>query len=398
MRSRWLLSAIVASIAAAPPATAEILTRWVQHTATDIEARFVTDQATCPPVTIDGRDMPTSERAPPSPGFPARVCSILLPGQTRSALLDSQALPLPKTAPQRLIVVGDTGCRDDERQTCDLVSWPWRQVAVSAAAMKPDLVIHVGDYYYRDRPCADGRPACDKWPLWDEDFFAPARPLLAAAPWVMVRGNHEECTRAGLGWTNLLAPAARSAPCMEHEPPYTVNIGGRTLAVLDTAIARDQRTEPAVVDLYRGDFAALARLASQPSWLLTHHALRGVVRIGDGRMIGGNLTLMAAQNELPSSIELMLSGHIHTFEILNYRSGPPQIIAGNGGDLLDRQVPPLLAGFTVGDLQVTDGISAINFGFLLLERGGADWSATAFDLHGKPLRRCTIANRQVLCP
>jgi hypothetical protein len=49
-------------------------------------------------------------------------------------------------------------------------------------------------------------------------------------------------------------------------------------------------------------------------------------------------------------------------------------------------------------LQVTDGIGAINFGFLLLEHGGADWSATAFDLHGKPLRRCTITNRQVRCP
>ncbi len=35
---------------------------------------------------------------------------------------------------------------------------------------------------------------------WQADFFRPAAPLLAAAPWLFVRGNHESCGRAGLGW------------------------------------------------------------------------------------------------------------------------------------------------------------------------------------------------------
>ena len=41
---------------------------------------------------------------------------------------------------------------------------------------------------------------------WRADFLAPASPLLAAAPWVMVRGNHDECAR-GRG----LVAAVRSA-------------------------------------------------------------------------------------------------------------------------------------------------------------------------------------------
>jgi hypothetical protein len=125
--------------------------------------------------------------------------------------------------------------------------------------------------------------------------------------------------------------------------------------------------------------------------------LRGIVRVENGRMIGGNLTLIAAEGELPTSVELMLAGHIHTFEVLNYRAGPPQIIAGNGGDLLDLRVPAALTGLTVGDLQVTDGISAGGFGFLMLEHGAAEWTATAFDLHGKQLQRCSIGARQVVC-
>jgi hypothetical protein len=44
------------------------------------------------------------------------------------------------------------------------------------------------------------------WDTWKADFFDPAQALLKAAPWVMVRGNHETCTRAGQGWWRFLDP------------------------------------------------------------------------------------------------------------------------------------------------------------------------------------------------
>ena len=53
--------------------------------------------------------------------------------------------------------------------------------------------------------CA-GSPFGDNWPTWQADFFAPAQPLLRAAPWVVVRGNHEDCSREGLGWFRFLDP------------------------------------------------------------------------------------------------------------------------------------------------------------------------------------------------
>ena len=128
---------------------------------------------------------------------------------------------------------GDTGCRlksaktaakeDDingadargKFQDCnDPALWPFAQVAQSVADAKPDLVIHVGDYLYRESACPAGDAGCarspygDDWPTWKADFFAPAAPALRAAPWIVVRGNHEICRRAGAG----LFPAARSDP------------------------------------------------------------------------------------------------------------------------------------------------------------------------------------------
>ena len=66
-----------------------------------------------------------------------------------------------------------------------------------------------------------------------------AAPLLAAAPIILTRGNHEDCTREGLGWLRLMSPQAfdPQAPCAAHVAPLLVPLGDLTMAVLDTASA-----------------------------------------------------------------------------------------------------------------------------------------------------------------
>ena len=50
------------------------------------------------------------------------------------------------------------------------------------------LIIHVGDYLYRESACPPRDSGCarsphgDDWPTWKADFFAPAAPALLAAP------------------------------------------------------------------------------------------------------------------------------------------------------------------------------------------------------------------------
>src|SRR5581483_4696378 len=151
-------------------------------------------------------------------------------------------LPPSSATINRIVVIGDTGCRLARFavQDCDNPrAWPFAAIARAAALKRPDLVIHVGDYYYRETACPADRAGCagspfgDNWPSWRADFLDPAAPLLAAAPWVMVRGNHELCARGGQGWFRLLDPDPGRADCVDSTSPYRLSLGGLDLLVFD---------------------------------------------------------------------------------------------------------------------------------------------------------------------
>ena len=80
------------------------------------------------------------------------------------------AVALPRPDPRRIVVFGDTGCRIAKRdrvQACnDPKSWPFPEVARRAAAAHPDLVIHVGDYLYREEPCPTGQCRMRRHSVW----------------------------------------------------------------------------------------------------------------------------------------------------------------------------------------------------------------------------------------
>ncbi len=214
--------ALIVLLAFAPFAVLADDARWLQLGPNGaLEARVATAGAQCPEIVLDGHANRMGVRAPATPEFPL-VCSASLPAQVRRVSIAGADLVLPIADPQRILVLGDTGCRikGSAVQSCnDPKQWPFARLAASAAKLKPDLVIHVGDYLYRENACpadnagCQGTPFGDNWPTWAADFFAPATPLLAAAPWVFVRGNHEDCQRAGPGWTRLLATAPFDTGC-----------------------------------------------------------------------------------------------------------------------------------------------------------------------------------------
>jgi hypothetical protein len=389
-------------------AAPDIVARWVQYDATGAaQARLIVDGGSCPALSVDGAEVATAQRAAPDARFPYRVCTARIPAGSRSIAALGKTLAAPAAEPGRIIVLGDTGCRVKGKtvQACsDPAAWPFARLAETAASLHPDLVIHVGDYLYRETPCpADdarcaGTPSGDNWASWRADFFEPGENLLAAAPWVVVRGNHEDCERAGRGWTRLLAgaPYDPAVPCAENEAPYQVRLAGLNLVVMDNANASDQGAPPDLVALYRTQFPAVAQLATGPSWVLLHRPIRGIVRVR-GAVLGGNQTMLAAEPELPASVELLVSGHIHAFEALDYGEGsPPQLVVGNGGDKLDA-APEDLTGIEVGGLVVTHGRSLPGFGFLLLTRSGSGWQGEAYDVERTLRRTCAIASRQIVC-
>jgi hypothetical protein len=123
------------------------------------------------------------------------------------------------------------------------------------------------------------------------------------------------------------------------------------------------------------------------------------VQLSLGIVTGGNSTMMAAldSSSVPSNVSLLVAGHIHTFEAINYEKGaPPQLLAGEGGDLLD-SAPSDLTGRSIGSMKIASGLSLPGYGFLLLTRNGNRWTIDVRAADGSHERNCTFANAHLDC-
>lgn len=277
------------------------------------------------------------------------------------------------------------------------------QIAEKAASLRPDLVIHLGDYLYRESPCPAGNKGCEGSPwgdslsVWQADFLTPADELLASAPWLLLRGNHEECTRAGKGWSRLFDPAPFDAAkgCNPPAEPLRVRLGAVDLLDLDNSSVDHKRLEPEQVKSVRAWLDGQGAVGDgRPLWLFMHRPVRGVVAVKDGKLIGGNQTLAEGLSHPPKGLEYYFSGHQHTFQVLNFTDGsPPQIISGHGAASLDGALPASLSGLEVAGKTIAAAYSQTNqFGFVLLERGqgAVGWTMTNHDRSGAATMRCTL--------
>jgi hypothetical protein len=372
-------------------------------------ARAITKAEACPELTVDKVAARMEVRAAPSPpDYPVRSCEAMLPRHAKRVTLAGQRLPLPADRPRRIVVVGDTGCRlkaVDGFQACnDPRAWPFARVARSVARWHPDLVIQVGDYLYREEPCPQGNTGCQgspfgqNWATWDADFFTPAAPALRAAPWLFVRGDHELCSRAGPGWFRFLEPRPMPPTCQDLTPPYSVNLAGVRMLVLDTAMASDK--PPLDPDPYVSQFAALPAMAGSDAWLLAHKPMWGLLPDSSGANVTVlNPTLQAASgNSLPPTVRLVVTGHIHLAEVLTFAGErPPQIVAGISGTLLVPQITAPLVGMDVAGERLATATTLARHGFFTFVPGPQGWAATIRDVDGKPIAHCQLRGRSTAC-
>lgn len=401
-------------------------------------ARVITRDATCPVLEIDGRAVVMQVRAAPEPpSFPVLACEATIPANATQAAIGGARLPLPRDTAERLAIIGDTGCRIEDghtTQACnDPVAWPFAGLAhaVSAlvawitgapvrgdftalaegvASLDPDLVVHVGDYLYREDECPADEPGCEgspygyNWATIEADWFAPARPMFLTAPLVLTRGNHEACSRAGHVWFRFLDPRPFDGGCTDYTEPYAIEAGGVQFLMLDSSAASDTTVDPSQAAAYRQQFETIRRLAGERAFLVTHRPMWAFGRSGvqDGRevLFRDNPTLQVASgNELPASVEAVLSGHVHVFQLLGFDTArPPQVLVGNSGTELDPVVTTPLAGLQIADATVATGDTLAEFGFATLEAEGADWRLTWRDMAGERLGTCTLAGTTVACP
>ncbi len=375
--------------------------------------RTVTTEDVCPDLRVETQPYPMQIRShPASSSFSILICEILLPSHTTLVTVEGVLLSLPKFLPEKLVILGDTGCRVQNRfaQACnDPDAWPFARIAQSAAAWQPDLVIHLGDYFYRDSPCPIGNVSCagspwgDNWEVAQADFFSPARPLLQAAPWIFVRGNHEACGRSGEAWFRLLDPRPLREQCTDETQPYVVPFGERDLFVLDTMNAHDSVPLPDSVAYFVQQFVTLAEQSERPAWLLSHKPVWAFGFLGQehgvDKLFRTNPTLQAAaQQSFAPTIELILSGHLHAVEFLQFAQGKPlQFVIGNGGTFLDPPLSMSVVGMEIADRQVTGAEVLAEFGYVTLERDGGGWILIPRDVHGAAQKVCQLNNEGLTC-
>ncbi|MFF0000394.1 metallophosphoesterase [Streptomyces avermitilis] len=118
---------------------------------------------------------------------------------------------------------------------------------------RPDLVIHAGDYLYREDPGKENdkaaNPVCTtspdraNWACVVADFFGPAETLLATAPVALTRGDHEDCNAlqqggAGGAWFRYLTDELRdNGSCSLCTVPATIRAGTLNLVSVDSSYA-----------------------------------------------------------------------------------------------------------------------------------------------------------------
>ena len=288
-------------------------------------------------------------------------------------------LPLPPDTLAAVAVIGDTGCRlkadkdadhDDEGtfQDCDSKSaWPFSTLAENVAKRKPQLLVHVGDYIYRESPCPKGDKGCkgspygDNWDTWKADFFKPAAPLLAAAPWIATRGNHEICARAGDGFMLFLDPTLatdqKPPACGALLDPLTVTVGGQQFIMLDSSNAPDEcpdsgcdtnhdqqlrpsaRSPDAAPRPMRDQFAAMQ--PANGAWLVTPSPGVGLQEQEPAECdAAGRARPM--ERQAAAGFTLAVAGHIHIWETLSFADKrSPQFVIGNGGTSLAHAIRQL---------------------------------------------------------
>mmetsp|Transcript_47189 Transcript_47189/g.109952 ORF Transcript_47189/g.109952 Transcript_47189/m.109952 type:complete len:690 (-) Transcript_47189:31-2100(-) len=387
-------------------------------------ARAIIDgRGECPSVTSGTETVEAHLRFAGDARFPVRVCEAELPSDFSAGKFGTAPLPNLSRTVHHTLVLGDTGvdlgphcqclvsgslhgvpqCKLEENITCGELGFSshfrrhqgalssFTSVAVVAAENDPELVIHTGGFVHRHTPCGHKLEGCprafgssaadwgDRWLPWLEDFFMPGKPLLEAAPWIVVRGEQEGCLGHWRGWAIFLDPRPSTPEkqvtllsCPDAAPAYRVHLARERFIVMDDsfvpsegyqyapgvggncsaegveAVVMDRRVDPdeqmSVVDEQVDFLAEQLRLVKsltkegggQPNILLSHRPIFAVT-CRNGDLVQHDWTMQQAFEKVPdalSDVMLVIGGHLRFFELLQFEEAeekrlPAQMVVGN---------------------------------------------------------------------
>ena len=388
---------------------------WITYGPDGPRARaLVVGGSECPDITIDGARHRMRTHALPGKNYPVLTCEHRIPEGTRSVSIGERVLPVHKLGrTAKVAIIGDTGCRialshsggpPKVTDCADPKAWPFEQVADTIAKWDPDVILNVGDYYYREATRLKGGnwvKSTYNWTRWNADWFLPAAKLLPNAPWVLVRGNHEDCDRAAEGWFRFLDPRPylyeSQKMCksnLEWTPPYDVRVGDMRVIVYDSSGISDWKVDPDQVKLFAGQLGLYAGDKADGAWMMLHHPFWGYGSYG-----AETETMWTAWNAAGTSApepDLMLTGHMHLLALLGFADKRiPQFVVGNSGTSLDAvaKEPP---SQPIGGRTVTDFYTDGDFGWIAATHEGSNWTFDVRDKNGNSVKTCTWSPNNAL--
>lgn len=316
----------------------------------------------------------------------------------------------------RIAIIGDTGCRikegknrSDYQDCSDKKAWPFPVVMDSLKKEKPDFIIHLGDYHYRES-CKKGA-ACEKmsksigygWSPWRDDFFIPAKTMLTSTPWIFVRGNHEDCKRAHIGYNRTLTNSDSFDLCSDFESTDFIQIQDLLIVNVDSStvsenIDPDKNTEKMWLNRFKEIENRIDQLKPKQVWLITHKPFAGLAGFGKALApTNPNLKTYLVKSTLAPKINLIFSGHIHVSQIINPTTGPMQFVLGNGGSALY----DLSEGLKVANLKEMGlesvQIGSAKFGYALIKKSSNGLKIDFKDENGKLDKSCQIKADKKIC-
>jgi predicted phosphodiesterase len=316
----------------------------------------------------------------------------------------------------RMAVIGDTGCRLKESkskasyQNCNnLEDWPYPLIIQKVLNEKVDFVVHTGDYHYREH-CSDSKVCAQmaprtgyQWGAWWDDFYGPTQKLFQQTPFLFVRGNHESCERAYQGFNPLSVLDKKfNEACAEFDAIQLIEIGDLLLINFDDSAFEDRKTlTDSERALWSTRFQKTAERIQQMSgprevWLLSHKPAFGFVPNADDaepQEITDNLSSVLKQSGLLKQIHFILSGHLHTQQIVLNQENVKQFIVGNSGTTLDSFGRKIM-----NQKLITTTDTKYSYGYSLFERQGfKKWKLSFKNTQGEETLSCQLKQQKLKC-
>lgn len=331
----------------------------------------------------------------------------------------AEPVPLKVNAQKiRIAVLGDTGCRLKEwpgggaYQNCrDGKDWVFPQLAKSVERENYELLIHTGDYHYREHcsqeECSDITDSVGyNWAAWWDDFYGPAQGLLKKTPWLAMRGNHEDCERAYAGWAPLATVRSNfTTACAAIEAYQWIEMGDVVFINFDNADFEDrlpmnemlrQKWLPQLRAINSRIEAAKKSGGEKEFWLLAHipaYAYVPDLKTAEPVPITDNFSSLLKASGLSKQIDYILSGHIHNQQIVLRGSAPLQLIVGNSGTSLDAFGRILNTSKVISTTDTRQ-----SYGYMLMERQGfRDWKIVLKDVNGDSVMSCAVKAHRAFC-